>query len=144
MSNDQSNACVAGTTRFVNASCSDIITVPLFFSPPPPRAIIPDARPLGAFEIKMPAINGKTLSYLNDLTKKIGDCEQSSGLSMENSLLPQLRCRSMMALNKNLEHKKELITFNIFKYRYCANQSRDISHDHFTKSRKLLTNRWLV
>ena len=34
--NDQSNACVAGTTRSVNASCSDVITVPLFFSPPPP------------------------------------------------------------------------------------------------------------
>ena len=39
----------------VNASCSDFITVPLFFSPPspphpPPRAIIPDARPIGTFE----------------------------------------------------------------------------------------------
>ena len=34
--NDQSNACVAGTTRSVNASCSDVITVPLFFSPPLP------------------------------------------------------------------------------------------------------------
>ena len=34
----------------VNANCSDDITVPLFFSPPPPRDIIPDARPLGIFE----------------------------------------------------------------------------------------------
>ena len=30
LSNDQSNACVAGTTRSVNANCSDVITVPLF------------------------------------------------------------------------------------------------------------------
>ena len=53
LSNDQSNTCVAGTTRSVNARCSDVITVPLFFSPPRPplpRAIIPDARPLGTSE----------------------------------------------------------------------------------------------
>ena len=50
----------------------------------------------------------------------------------------------MMALNQTLERKKELTAFNILKYRYCANQSRDISHDHFTKSRKLLTNKWPV
>ena len=49
-----------------------------------------------------------------------------------------------MTLNQNLEHKKELTAFNILKYRYCANQSRDISHDHFTKIRKLLTNWWPV
>ena len=36
--------------RAPNASCSDVITVPLFFSPPPPTAIIPDAGPLGTFE----------------------------------------------------------------------------------------------
>ena len=37
--------CHLGTTSSVN----DVITVPQFFSPPPPhlRAIIPDARPLG-------------------------------------------------------------------------------------------------
>ena len=35
LSNDQSNACVAGTTRSVKGSCSDVIKVPLFFSPPP-------------------------------------------------------------------------------------------------------------
>ena len=29
---DQSNTCIAGTTHSLNASCSDIITVPLFFS----------------------------------------------------------------------------------------------------------------
>ena len=34
----------------VNANCSDVITVPLFFSPSPPRDIIPDARLLGIFE----------------------------------------------------------------------------------------------
>ena len=53
LSNDQSNVCVAGTTRSVNASCSDVIKVPLFFwhlPPPFPRAIIPDARSLGTFE----------------------------------------------------------------------------------------------
>ena len=32
-------------------SCSDVITAPLFLLPlPPPRGIIPDARPLGTFE----------------------------------------------------------------------------------------------
>ena len=37
----------------------------LYFSrPPPPRAIIPDARPLGTFENQDDAL------YLNDLTKK--------------------------------------------------------------------------
>ena len=35
-------------------------------------------------------------------------------------------------------------THCILKYRYCVNQSRDISHVHFTKGRKLLTNRWPV
>ena len=50
LSNDQWNACIADTTRSVNASCSDVITVPLFFLAPPPRAIIPDAHPLSKFE----------------------------------------------------------------------------------------------
>ena len=50
LSNDQSNACVANTTSSVNASCSDVITVPLFFSPLPPTAIIHVARPSGTFE----------------------------------------------------------------------------------------------
>ena len=31
-----------------------------FSRPPPPTAIIPDARSLGTFEIKMATINGKT------------------------------------------------------------------------------------
>ena len=75
--------------------------------------------------------------------EKIGDCEQSSGLSVENGLLATTSVW-MMTLNKNLEHKKELTAFNILEYRYCANQSRDISRDHFTKSRKLLTSWWPV
>ena len=39
---------------------------------------------------------------------------------------------------------KELIVLNILKYIYCVNKSRDVSCDHFAKSRKLLTNWWLV
>ena len=34
---------------------------------------------------------------------------------------------------------KELIVLNIFKYKNCVDKSRDVSHDHFAKSRKLLT-----
>ena len=45
LSNDQSNTCAAGTTRFVNASCSDVITVPLFFSPPSPYSYNPRRPP---------------------------------------------------------------------------------------------------
>ena len=37
LSNDQSNACIAGATRSVNASCSYVITVPLYFCPLPPE-----------------------------------------------------------------------------------------------------------
>ena len=60
LSIDQSNACVAGTTCSVNSSCSDVITVPLFFSPLHPRAIIiPDARPLGTFK-NQDSRDGKT------------------------------------------------------------------------------------
>ena len=44
--------------------------------PPPPRAIIPDARPLGIFE------NQDTVTVRRGISKrsheKIGDCEQSS------------------------------------------------------------------
>ena len=32
LSNDKSNACIAGTTPFANESNSDVGTVPLFFS----------------------------------------------------------------------------------------------------------------
>ena len=39
---------------------------------------------------------------------------------------------------------KELIAFNILKYKYYVNQSCDMSRDHFTKNRKLLTNWWPV
>ena len=55
----------------VNAGRSDVITVPLFFSPPPPRAIMPDARPLGTvhLKIKMSAINGKT-RYIMTISRK--------------------------------------------------------------------------
>ena len=35
---------------------------------------------------------------------------------------------------------KELIVLNILKYKYCVNQSGDMSRDHFAKNRKLLTN----
>ena len=67
---DQNNACVAGTTWSVNASCSYVITVPLFFCPPPSRAIIPDARPLGTFE-NQDSCGGKPIS------RKNRGCEQS-------------------------------------------------------------------
>ena len=39
---------------------------------------------------------------------------------------------------------KELIILNISKYKYCANQSRDMSRDHFAKNCKLLTDWWPV
>ena len=56
-----------------------------FSPPPPPRGIIPDARPLGTFE-NQDTRDGKT-RYLNDLTKKIGDCEQSTyHIARENPL----------------------------------------------------------
>ena len=80
LSNDQSNACVAGTTRSVNASCSDVITVPLFFSPPPTpptRAIIPDARPLGTFENQDVAVTVRR-AISKRSHEKIGDGEQSN------------------------------------------------------------------
>ena len=37
---------------------------------------------------------------------------------------------------------KELIVLNILKYKYCVNQSHDMSRDQFAKNPKLLTN-WL-
>ena len=80
--------------RTVNASCSDVTTVPLFFSSPPPPplhththiAIIPDTHPLGTFENQ----DGQhdTL-YLNDLKKKIEDCEQSNHLPNTQLLIKQ-------------------------------------------------------
>ena len=39
---------------------------------------------------------------------------------------------------------KKLIAFNILNYKFCVNQSRDLSLDHFTKNRKLLTKCWSV
>ena len=39
---------------------------------------------------------------------------------------------------------KELIAFNILKYEYCVNQTRDMSWEHFTENRKLLTDWWPV
>ena len=35
---------------------------------------------------------------------------------------------------------KELIVLNILKYKYCVNQSHDMSRDQFAKNRKSLTN----
>ena len=35
---------------------------------------------------------------------------------------------------------KEIIVLNILKYKYCGNQSRDMSRDHFAKNSKILTN----
>ena len=40
--------------------------------------------------------------------------------------------------------RKELIAVNTFKYKYCVNKSRDLSHDHFAKNCKLLTDWWPV
>ena len=39
---------------------------------------------------------------------------------------------------------KELTAFNILKYKYCVNQSRDMSSDHFTENHKLLTDWWPI
>ena len=39
---------------------------------------------------------------------------------------------------------KELFAFNILKYKYCVNQSRDISRDHFTEILKFLLDWWPV
>ena len=80
LANDQSNACAAGTKRSVNVSCNDAMTVPLFFSPPPPsltspRAIIPGARPLGKLKIKIAVTVRRGISKRSH--EKIGDCEQS-------------------------------------------------------------------
>ena len=74
---------------FRNASCSDVITVPLFFSPPSPYpwTIIPDARPLGTFEnqdIKMAMTVRRGISKRSH--EKIGDCEQSIRLGNLPSL----------------------------------------------------------
>ena len=44
----------------------------------------------------------------------------------------------MMALNQNLAHIKKSSSLTD-----CVNKSRDMSHDHFAKNRKLLTNWWL-
>ena len=35
---------------------------------------------------------------------------------------------------------KEIIVLKILKYKYCVNQSRDMSRDHFAKNRELLTS----
>ena len=64
-------ACVARTTRSVNASCSDVITVPLFFWPPSPWSYNP-RRAISRQE----RIKGLSLSRRSH--KKIGDCEQSN------------------------------------------------------------------
>ena len=45
----------------------------LYFSPPPPRAIIPEARPLGTFENQDSRDGISKRSH-----EKIKDCEQSS------------------------------------------------------------------
>ena len=47
------------------------------------------------------------------------------------------------AESKFVTHK-ELIVVNTVKYRYCANKSRDMSHGHFAKNCKLLTDWWPV
>ena len=60
--------------RSVNASCSDVITVPLFFSPPP-RTIIPDARPLVTFENQIAVTVRRGISKRS--YEKVGDREQS-------------------------------------------------------------------
>ena len=39
---------------------------------------------------------------------------------------------------------KELFVLNISSYKYCVNNSRDMSRGHFAKNRKLLTNWWPV
>ena len=64
-------ACVAGTTRSVNASCSDVITVPLFFWPPSPWSYNP-RRAISRQE----RIKGLSLSRRSH--EKIGDFEQSN------------------------------------------------------------------
>ena len=64
-------ACVAGTTRSVNASCSDVITVPLFFWPPSPWSYNP-RRAISRQE------RIKRLSLSRRSHEKIGDCEQSN------------------------------------------------------------------
>ena len=38
----------------------------------------------------------------------------------------------MMALKSNFAHK-QLIVFNILKYKYGVNKSRDLARDHFAK-----------
>ena len=44
----------------------------------------------------------------------------------------------------NIGTHKEPIAFNILKYKYCVNQTSDMSSDHFTENRKLLTDWWSV
>ena len=65
----------------VNASCSDVITVPLFFSPlplpPTPRAIIPTSAPLVHLKIKIPVTVRRDISKSKRSHEKIDDCEQS-------------------------------------------------------------------
>ena len=39
---------------------------------------------------------------------------------------------------------KDIIVLKILKYKYCVNQSRNMSREHFAKNRKLLTNWWPV
>ena len=64
----------------------DVITVPLFFSPPPPRAIIPTPTPSVHLKSRCPPLMVRR-SMFQRSHEKIGDCEQSSGLSVENGLL---------------------------------------------------------
>ena len=47
-----------------------------FSSPPPKRAIIPDARPLGTFEIKIAVTVRCDIGISKQSHEKIGDCEQ--------------------------------------------------------------------
>ena len=65
LSNDQSNACVAGTTRSVNASYSDVSTVPLRH---PPHQDI--------WKSRWPPLTARCAIFRRS-HENIGDCEQS-------------------------------------------------------------------
>ena len=78
-------------SRLLNASCSVVITVPLFFSSPTPhQSYNPRHPPLGTFENQdVAATVRRGISKRSH--EKIGDCEQSNKSAIVVLLEPESR-----------------------------------------------------
>ena len=73
----QSGAAVAGATNAVYTKQSEAVTVSLFFPPPHPTLLTPSPLPTGSHqETKM--ATRQTQRSTSTISRKIGDCEQSS------------------------------------------------------------------